>query len=224
MSRSVIAAAAVLMAAVLVAACSASATPAPSAAAPSALPAGTYTSTAFQPPATYTLPAGWEKAADSTAYLWLRPAGNEVVGIHFFRDAVAASQDPTCPTEPAAGVGTTAADLVAWIGERPGLTVSAPVATTTGGLRGFVIDVAIIDGWLFSCPFAEGLPTVPLLVGKDPGFRWVVAGNERLRMYILDLPGGGTVIVDVDAFDGDLFDAFAEQAAPIVISLEFATG
>jgi hypothetical protein len=75
-----------------------------------------------------------------------------------------------------------------------------------------------------SCPFAKGVPTVPLLVGKEPGFRWVVAGSERLRLYVLDVPGGGTVIVDIDAFDGELFDAFAVAAAPVVISLQFGTG
>ena len=50
---------------------------------------------------------------------------------------------------------------------------------------------------------------------------WVVVGNERLRAYFLDLPGGGTVVVDQDAFDGAQFEDLL--AAPIIVSLTFAT-
>lgn len=219
-------AAAALVATVAAGCAGTAATPLPSTGTPppSPVPAGTHTSVAFRPSVTYTVPAGWTNPSDTATYFLLQPVGADLVGIHLFRDAVAMSQDPTCPTAPEPGVGTTAAELVAWIGERPGLTVSQPVPTTTGGLRGFVIDVAIVDGWLASCPFANGIPTVPLLFGQEAGLRWVVAGSERLRLYVLDVPGGGTVIVDIDAFDGDLFDAFAEDAAPIVISLEFGAG
>jgi len=170
------------------------------------------------------VPSGWTNPQDRASYFLLQPVGTDITGIHFFRDAVAASQDATCPTTPEPGVGTTATDLVAWIGERPGLTVSNPTPVTTGGLRGFVIDVAIVDGWLVSCPFANGLPTVPLLVNSEPDFRWVVAGSERLRLYVLDVPSGGTVIVDIDAFDGSLFNELAIAASPIIASLEFGSG
>jgi hypothetical protein len=84
-----------------------------SSAAPSPLAAGTYTSTAFQPAVTFTVPDGWEKAGDAAPYLQLRPAGSEVAGIHLFRDAVAASQDPACPATPEPGVGSTSTELVA---------------------------------------------------------------------------------------------------------------
>jgi hypothetical protein len=60
-------------------------------------------------------------------------------------------------------------------------------------------------------------------VGGDGNLRWVAAGNERLRLSLLDVPGGGTVVVDIDAFDGTLFDELLVAATPIVQSLEFAT-
>ena len=44
-----------------------------------------------------------------------------------------------------------------------------------------------------------------------------------LRLDLLDVPGGGTVVVDIDAFDGSLYDDFVKVAAPIVSSLYFAT-
>ncbi len=220
-----LAAVALVTSVLAVAACSAQATPTPipSAAtpAPSPLAAGTYTSTAFQPPVTYTVPAGWTNPEDRAPYFLLQPVGADVVGIHLFRDAVAASQDQDCLTTPAPGVGTTAAELVAWFGERPGLVVSEPVAVTTGGLRGFVVDISIVDGWLASCPFANGIPTVPLLIIQESKYPWTVAGSERLRTSVLDVPGGGTVIIDLDDFAGDLFDDFVEQASPIVASMQF---
>jgi hypothetical protein len=209
--------------ALFVAACGGSpATSAPSGPAGSPLPAGTYTSAAFQPAVTFTVPDGWELATDAPTYLQLRPLDSEVAGIHLFRDAVAASQDASCPTTAEPGVGTTSSELVAWMRGLKGLTVSGPAMATIGGLRGVSVDIGIAAGWTESCSFANGLPTVPLLVGKDNDLRWVIAGSERLRLYVLDLPAGGTVMVDIDAFDGSLFQSLLSSAAPIVKSLLFA--
>jgi hypothetical protein len=191
---------------------------------PSPLPAGTYSSTAFRPALTFTLPDGWWLASDSAAYLGLSPVESDLVGIHLFRDAQPASQDPSCPTVAEPGVGSLSGELAAWIRDLPGLAVGAPRLVTIGGLRGTELDIAIEAGWTASCPFANGIPTVPLIVGPTPdeSFRWVVAGSERLRVSILDVPGGGTVIVDIDAFDGSLMPALLERAAPIVRSFAFA--
>jgi len=207
-----------------IAGCGSSAPPAATGPVSSTLPAGTYTSAAFQPPVTFTVPDGWELVTDSAGYLELRPAGSEVTGIYLFRDVVAASQDPACPTAAEPGIGSTSTDLVLWIRSLAGLTASTPAMVTVGGLRGTSLDIGIVPGWTASCPFANGLPTVALLVGETSGLRWVVAGDERLRLYILDLPGGGTVIVDVDAFDGTLMDPLLSAAAPIVKSLQFQAG
>ena len=221
MHRSVL----VVAMALFVAACGGSAeSAAPSGPAASPLAAGTYTSTAFQPAVTFTVPAGWEKPSDTGTYLQIRPVGSEVTGIHLFRDAVAASQDASCPTAAQPGVGAASTEFVAWIRGLKGLAVSTPAMVTVGGLRGVSLDLGIASGWTQSCPFANGLPTVPLLVGKGNDLRWVVAGNEQLRLYVLDLPAGGTVIVDVDAFDGNLIDSLISTAGPIVKSLQFATG
>jgi len=216
---------ALITAALLATACSVGATGSPVSSVPAGrpLPAGTYTSGAFIPPLTFTVPDGWEKAQDLAAYLQLRPLGDEVVGIHVFKDPVAMSQAATCPTAAEPGVGSTSFDLVKWIRERPGLVVSQPGMATVGGLRGSVIDIRIADGWKASCPFAQGLPTVPLIFQPANGYRWVVVGDERLRLYVLDVPGGGLVVVDIDAFDGTRFDALLEAAAPIVRSFSFAT-
>ncbi len=214
-----------LLVAILVAGCSG--TPSPATAtptvAPQALAAGTYTSAAFQPPVTYTLPAGWHVASDAPDYLALQPVTSDVVGIHFFRDPLAASQDADCPTVAEPGVGKLSIELAGWIRGLRGIVASSPRMVTVGGLRGVEIDVALNTGWTASCPFAGGVPTVPLFVSADGNLRWVAAGTERLRLDLLDVPGGGTVVVDVDAFQGDLMETLLTEATPIVASLSFAT-
>lgn len=189
---------------------------------PQALPAGTYQSRAFAPRVEFTLPAGWWIASDVADYLALQPVDTDQVGIYLFRDPMPASQDLDCPLEPEPEVGTLSSELSAWIRTLPGLTASNPRLASVGGLRGTELDLRIAAGWQASCPFAGGLPTVPLFVGQDGGLRWVVAGSERLRLSLLDVPGGGTVVVDIDAFDGALMDGLLNEANPIVGSIVFA--
>jgi len=188
-----------------------------------ALPAGAYGSTAFRPPVSFTLPDGWQITGDTTDYFALGPVTSDAIGIHVFRSPRAASQAADCPITAEPGVGTTAEDLVDWIRARPGFVTSDPVAVTMGGLAGLQVDVGIVEGWSPSCPFAGGLPTVALFVGSaDPGFRWVVAGSERLRLRVLDVPGSGTIVVDIDAFDGSLMDGFLPGATTVVETMRFA--
>jgi hypothetical protein len=212
---------ALLATGLLVMACGSSGSSPASSAVASALPAGTYTSRVFQPAVTFSLPAGWDNPADSAVYFQVRPAGSDIAGIHLFRDPNPASQDASCPETAQAGVGGSSKELVAWIRSLPGLVASDPTPITIGGLSGVTLDLGIKDGWKASCPFANGLPTVPLFVGAKGEYRWVVAGNERLRLAVLDAPSG-TVVVDVDAFDGTVIDDLLAAADPIVKSFTFA--
>ena len=213
---------AAVVATFVAAGCGSAAVATPSASAQaSALPAGNYTSRAFQPALTFTLPDGWDNPADSASYFQIRPAGSEVVGIHLFRDPKPASQDASCPQTAQPGVGGSSKDLVTWIRALPGLVVSDPVLVTIGGLTGVSLDLRIEDGWKASCPFANGLATVPLFVGAKGEYRWVIAGNEQLRLSVLDVPDGA-VVVDVDAFDGGVINDLLAAADPIVNSFSFA--
>jgi hypothetical protein len=197
-----------------------SGTPAPSL--PPALPAGTYTSQVFRPQVTFTLPDGWWISSETTDYLGIQPVDSDLEGIHLFRDPKAMSQDAACPAVAEPGVGTLSSDLATWIRARPGFVTSNPRLAEIGGLRGIELDVSIAPGWTTSCSFANGLPTVPLFVSQASGLRWVVAGSEQLRISLLDVPGGGTVVVDLDAFDGSLMPELIARAAPIVQSFSFA--
>ena len=215
----------VVVAGLLVAACGSAASPTPAPTPPRiAVPAGIYTAGAFKPAVTYTLPAGWLVAGDEADYFAAQPITTDLLGVYLFRSPRPASQDLDCPVAAVPGVGTTAKDLVDWIRARPGLVAGDPTPVTVGNLTGLQVDVAIIDGWKASCPFAKGIPTVPLFVGAtDASFRWVVSGTERLRLHVLDVPGNGTVVVDIDAFDGPLMGGFLGDATSVVTSMGFGS-
>ena len=223
MKRGLATAAVALVLLPLVAGCSGlqgKASPSPSGPAP--VPAGTHTTTSFQPATTYTVGTGWVNPIDSPDYFNLALATDSNNGIHLFHNPQALSQDAACPAAPQAGVGTTAADLVAWIRSLPGLNVSLPIMVTVGGLPATQMDVSIHSTWTRTCSFANGLPTVPLFFRPSVNLGWWVAGDEMLRLYLLDVPGQGTVVVDLDSFAGDGFGDLLTSAAPVVKSLSFA--
>jgi hypothetical protein len=214
------------LASLLVAACggSGAATAEPAASGGQPLPAGTYSSLAFTPTLGYTVPDGWERVADQPGFYQIQPFGSEVASVVVFSRPAAAAQDAPCTAAAEPGVGTTSTEIVNWIRERPGLVVSTPAMVTIGGLTGQMVDIGIKDGWNQSCPFAGGLPTVPLFNGGEAGYHWVVYGDERMRLYLLDLPGGGTVGAAIDTIDGSVIDQLVSQATPIIKSLTFASG
>ena len=213
--------------ALVLAGCGATAPASPSTAAtpaPSALAAGTYTSVTFKPAVTFTVGDGWELPSDALAYMLVRPVGDQNNGIHFFHNPQALSQATDCPAAAQPNVGTTSVELITWIRSLKGLVVGTPAMVTVGGLPATSIDVGIADGWTQSCPFANGAPTVPLFYGQDSGLRWIVVGNERLRLSFVDVPNAGLVVVDIDAFDGTQFNALLSAASPVVKSLKIAAG
>jgi hypothetical protein len=173
---------------------------------------------------TFTIPSGWANDTDTHRYFQLRPVISDLVGIHLFRSPLPASQDRACPDTPEPGIGATSAALSDWIRSLQGLRVSTPRLASVGGLSGIELDVEIAESWRFSCPFANGLPSVPLFVSPDGDFRWVIAGTEQLRLDLLDGPDGAAVIVDVDAFDGALMADLLAAAQPIVRSMTFKVG
>ncbi len=225
MNRSLACAAVALLLAPLIAGCAALA---PGGASPTPtslplLPAGTHTTVAFQPATTYTVPDGWVNRADIADYFSVTPAIDENNGVHLFHNAQALSQDAACPAAAQPGVGTSAAALAAWIGSLKGLNVSPPAMATVSGLPATRIDVSILASWTQTCPFANGLPVVPLLYRPGTSLGWWLAGSEKLRLFLVDVPGQGTVIVDLDSFDGAGFGDLLTAGAGIVKSLQFAT-
>jgi len=179
---------------------------------------GEHVSRSFQPPFAYEVPSGWRNDTDLPSNYYLRPVGFDSGGVYLFRDMAIASQDSSCPRVAATGIGTSAKELVDWMAAAPGLQVSRPEAVDIGGLDGWRVEVALATDWTFACPFADGIPSHPLFITPD-GIYWAVADTERLQLTIADLPEGGTVAVDVDAFFGVDYPALRQAADPIVRSI-----
>jgi hypothetical protein len=192
---------------------------------PAPLPAGQHTSAAFQPAVTFTTTEGWVLYTDTPSYLNLGPVvGGDVVGIHLFRDPLPLAQASDCPLSAEPGVSATSSvTFLAWMKTLKGFTLTTPTMATIGGLPASAVDVSIKANWTSSCPFAGGLPTVPLFYGATSGLRWVVAGDQRLRLYFVDLPNGGFFVVDIDAFVGTEMDGLLSAAAPVIKSMTFAS-
>lgn len=189
---------------------------------------GTFISILFDPRFAYTVPEGWENPDDDldTFALWPawsarsgRPIG-EASAVYFFRDPIAASQDPLCEERAEPGIGTSAADLVAWMEGLPALSVTDRAPVSIGGLEGFTIDVRIAPGATARCPWSDR--AVPLFTfGR--GHYWAILGETSMRLAFLDVTSGGTVLIDIEAVTPNEFARLAKEAQPIIRSLTFAT-
>ena len=220
-----------MVAGVLLATLSAGALPGTGSTPTSAPAATTYTSQAFTPSTTVTVPGNWTVTMDQPDAMTLSPlitdgqsspVPTDVAGIYLFRDVRAAMQDPACTTKPEAGVASDAKSLAGWVSARPGLTATEPEPVTIGGLSGYEVEASIADSWTSSCPFANGAPSVSLLANDSGSIRWVVFGTEKVRLAFLDVPGGGTVTVNTSATDGSIYPGLINEVAPVIASLEFA--
>lgn len=119
------------------------------------------------------------------------------------------------PVKPGCGPGPAPADAAALarsIGSDPDLETSAPVAVRVGGIDALRIDVALAPG--AGCGYYDGPPVVVQ--------EWL--GEARMRLYLLDLPGGParTLAIRIVASESD-FERVLEAAVPVLDSFEFHT-
>jgi hypothetical protein len=195
------------------------------------LAAGTYTSTTFQPAITYTVPEGWTNGIDlPRVFLVSRiadPVENFYGGnaINVMSDVGAAARNCDESLEP--GVGRHADQLARWVAGLPGVQASEARPITVGGWTGSVVDVSFVPTWTKSCPFADE-PVVPLVLNGDPAqfhpVRMFIAKGVSQRLYFLDAPDGGNVLISVlDIPQGIGFAEYVATVAPIVDSMHFVS-
>jgi hypothetical protein len=189
---------------------------------------GAHRSSLFIPPIDYVIPpdspVAWDNPEDRPGVFRLHPAGPKSDAIDFFRDVRVFTEG--CHPQFDDTVGNTAADIAAWMQGNPALTVTNTRAVIQGGLWGVQLDLAASGSYTTVCPnsgepYAEGLPIVPLFGGAGSGdLAWFVGGEERLRFYLLDLPGGGNLVISIDAIGGD-FETLIETTQPVLNSVTF---
>lgn len=189
---------------------------------------GAHRSELFVPPIDYIIPldspVAWDNPEDRPGTYTLHPAGPDTDAIFFFRDVRVLTEG--CSPRIDDGVGSTAAEIADWMERNPGLISTNVQPVTHGGLRGVLLDIAASGTYTTVCPnnrdtYAEGLPILPLFAGAGSGeLSWFVGGDERMRLYLLDMPGGGNLVISIDAIAGD-FETLLEVTQRVLDGITF---
>jgi hypothetical protein len=173
---------------------------------------------------TYDVPAGWENVADYPTEYKLAPQDAPAdTGIFLFSDVLVVSQEDQCSERADPDIARTASSITDWIATAEGIAASSPPAeVTVGGLSGWRIDVSMDPTWTSTCPFSQGAPTRSLFVGSQgAGFAWGLGPDTRMRLYLLDLGDGRTLVVSIESPEQATFDAIVDEATGIVESMVF---
>jgi hypothetical protein len=194
-----------------------------------------YQTTTFTPRIRFSVPAGWSSTYDVPGQFDLAyDAGGQhtYVDGSTFSDRISIFANPVAqsPTvaAPLPGVGTSAADLTAWLVAHDDLVASTPRAVSIGGAAGFVLDVALPTGAHTSPDYCttqgHDARCESLFVSGDSSssFSFGLFGPETVVLYLLDAPSSGTVMVVVDDVDGGDGPGLVDAATPIVESIGFA--
>jgi hypothetical protein len=194
----------------------------------------TYTTHAFVPTVTYSVPAGWTNTLDTRGQVDLSfDAGGIFTypdgiafhdGISLFRRPVAESPDAQIPIY---AIGKTAKDLAEWLDSHVDLAASGLTPVTVGGAPGYRITIAVPKGPRTSpdhCTTDHGLQACEsLFISDDPAATWGfgVVGPESAVVYLIDAPSGDTLMVVIDDVDGVDQAGLVAAGTPVVNSLVF---
>ncbi len=189
---------------------------------------GTYTSQRFEPSLTFTVPAGWNNPWDTRGAfsLWTPGwsggtadqgtdcrSGPSPCGYHFDQPGLSVRRDPRpdqgCSAYADATTGSSAIEVATWVANHPAIATGAPSPVEVAGLTGYLLDVSLADTWRESCPDGPGAVWLfdNLYLHEDPE-------HATMRLILLDLPDGGSVLI---AIDGTQVDA----AMPVVNTFAF---
>jgi hypothetical protein len=168
------------------------------------LAAGTYSTSVFQAPLTYTVADGWANYEDLPGNFLLMPpqasleggdAGTaDYIGVY---DGIAAAA--SCEERPQEGLDTTPQDIANFLAANKGLAATGPTAVSIGGLDGVVVDLRLADRFASDCPFFEN--AVPMIIGdglSPASLHHVVSRDNDTRLYLLDGPNNRTVGIEVN--------------------------
>lgn len=110
------------------------------------LPGGTYSTSAFQPAFSFTVPEGWTNLEDEPGNFMLNRKDDSQIGrwggsyVGIYQNVRAAA---LCKEEEESGVGPGSGDLVAWYRTVPGLEIVGEAPASVGGLNGVTLDLRV---------------------------------------------------------------------------------
>lgn len=178
------------------------------------LPPGDYRATTGTAEITFTVGDGWlgQQYGDLGFELVREGGGAPQVLSTGPYDGVVYSD--VCSGAETKEIGPTAADFLAFLGERPGITARGDATEVTiGGRTGLQIDVDVADPGCVSDP-------------PERLWLWEMAGvtdfhlnvGEAARLVALD-GEDGVVVVIIETFDPTTFDALLDAAQPVLDSM-----
>jgi hypothetical protein len=165
---------------------------------------GTYETSGFWAPFSYTVPEGWANYEDEPGNFLLVPPGGSLDGVDagtsdyigIYMGVNVASGD--CVEEPAVGAGYSAEAMTAALVERPGLIVTEPAPVEVGGLTGLMIDIARDPASDAGCQVPDiDEPLVMLIMGVGPAsLAHAQMSGFTTRLYVLDL-GPSNIVIEI---------------------------
>lgn len=186
---------------------------------------GTYRTTVFDPPIRYRVDRGWVNAEDLPGNFLLYRSqdpqdgfeGGSYIGIY------AGVQVPKgCQEAADQRVGDSPEEMRQWYDEHPGLDVTNQREVTVGGLRGLSIDLAVAPGYQRTCPWSEGRPVVPMIIGNGiSDLHHVVIRELKVRLVLLEWDDSNVTIEITSVHAQHAFEDYMELTAPVIKSLRF---
>jgi hypothetical protein len=170
---------------------------------------------------TYTVAQDWVNQQDFPAFFSLVPPDQpDSTTIFIATDVVAVGGADACSQEPEPGVGRSANDLASWIDTLDGVMSSGRQPTVVGGLSGWTMTVRVAPEWTATCPWSDGEPARAVFTDSTPGdgFHWGIPPGGAMRLWLLDLGDGRTLLIDYEAATQAAFEDFQEEAVAVVES------
>lgn len=186
---------------------------------------GSYETTIFEPALRYEVGGGWVNAEDLPGNFALhREAdpqdglfGGSYIGVFTgVRVPMACEEawDETIDDSPDA--------MLRWYLEHPGLEVTGQREVTVGGLDGTAIDLVLAEDYREDCPWSEGHPTVPLIIGNGVSqLHHTILPGMGIRLVMLDWEESNVTIEITNVSEQHSFEEYIELTKPIVESFTF---
>jgi hypothetical protein len=185
---------------------------------------------------TFTVPDGWANSSDWPNAFSLAPAADYMAApsgqdpaaeIAVMSNAMPESLGQPCSGTPAS-VTSGAAAFVAWLRNASGLHVGGQSSITIDGHPAISVDLTVTSPPARLCEGTDAVYEYLMSAGwyttptssTGPQFHAIGAGN-RDRLILVDVPSGHVVAIVITTNDANRFDAFVQQALPIVESFRF---
>lgn len=187
------------------------------------LKGGTYHTTTFNPPLTYTVPAGWGNLEDMAGNFLLLPVDGELAGVNagtsdylgvYWEVAAPALCTGTADTS----VPQTWQGLVDWLHADPALAVANEKQVTISGLDGVVMDLSLKDPKGDGCP--EGAWADVYVGINHTSLVHAVIATEPLRIYLLK-NGDATTAIEIADAPGGYYTDWPTTADGVVATFKF---